>query len=164
MIKSMKIIGMAACMLLFFVVQSWATPTVAVSTHDVKGKYAIIKVIYTSDGTDAAAVDLIAGADAETKRLMERGFTAMVISVDPSSGGTAPNNDVDLIITDSTGVAIYTSTGNAIAAASDTVKLDLSSDLAAYPFITTTFYFTLEDLGDSGDITNFYIRGWVETK
>ena len=139
-----------------------AAPKVKTTVADVKGKYVYLKIVYTSDGTDAAAVDIVAAADSDALRYIQRGFTAMVLNADPDTGGTSPANDVDAIFTDITGIAIRTTTGNAIAAATDTLGIDMSDDLGQYPVITSSFTITLEDIGSSGDKITFYLIGWVE--
>ena len=139
-----------------------AAPTGKTTVADVKGKYVYLKIVYTSDGTDAAAVDIVAAADSEAKRYIQRGFTAMILNADPDTGGTSPGNDTDVILKDITGMAIKTTTGNAIAAATDTVGIQLHTDLGQYPVITSSFTMTLEDLDAAGDKITFYLIGWVE--
>ena len=52
--------------------------------------------------------------------------------------------------------------GVVIAAATDTVGIQMHTDLGQYPVITSSFTMTLEDIGSSGDKITFYLIGWVE--
>jgi len=114
-----------------------AAPTVAVSVNNEKGPYVIYKILYTSDGTDAAAVDLVALMDQYAFTFVKQGCTAMILTAHPGTATVAPDNSVDVIFTDSTGIAIKTTTGNAISSSADTLKIEMHTDLGQYPPITS---------------------------
>jgi hypothetical protein len=149
-------------LIMLFAVSASADPKVVVSVNDEKGPYVIYKVVYTSDGTDAAAVDLVAKMDQYALTFVKQGVTAMVLSAVQGAGAVAPDNAVDVIFTDSTGMAVKTTTGNAISNVANTLKIDMSDDLGQYPYITSPFYITVEDVGTAGDQYTFYLRGWIE--
>lgn len=149
---------------MLFTVSVSAVPTVTVTVNDEKGTYVIYKIVYVSDGTDAAAVDLVALMDQYALTFVKQGCTAMILSADPGTGGVAPDNAVDVIFTDSTGMAIKTTTGNAISNSADTLKIQMWDDMGQIPWITSVFYMTVEDVGTAGDTYTFYLRCWVERK
>jgi len=149
-------------LIMLFAVSVSAVPTVVVTVNDEKGPYVIYKVVYTSDGTDAAAVDLVSKMDQYALTFVKQGATVMITSAHPGAAAVAPDNAVDVIFTDSTGMAVKTTTGNAISNVADTIKVEMHTDLGQYPHITGAFYMTVEDVGTAGDQYTFYLRYWVE--
>jgi len=153
--------------ILIFCVLMWAgvamaTPTVKTTVLDVKGKQAWLKILYTSDGTDAAAVDIVAYADTAAKQIIEKGFICEILSTDPGTGGVAPNGATDVIFTDIAGFAVKTTTGNAISHTAKTTGIEMWTDYKQLPAISSKWYITVEDLGDSGDQMTYVLYGWVE--
>lgn len=149
---------------LIWAVNIFATPTVKTTVLDVKGKQVWLKILYTSDGTDAAAVDIVAGADTAAKQIIEKGFTCEILSTDPGTAGVAPNGATDVIFTDIGGFAVKTTTGDAISHTAKTTGITMWSDYGHMPAISSKWYITVEDLGDDGDQMTYVLFGWVENK
>ena len=143
---------------MLFTVSAYAAPTVSVTVADVKGQNVVFKVLYTSDGTDAAAVDICANMDYEASKWLKSGPSMVYYTVDPGLASVAPNGAFDIIISDITGVTIYSTANNAIEHNADSGPASFFDNLSGFPLMMTTkTYLTVEDLGDAGDQVTFYI-------
>jgi hypothetical protein len=155
--------------LLFLIVSaliSWSIPaqatdwTITPSVLDVKGHYVYLKILCTSNGSSLSATDIVPLMSLEDRKWVEKGMTAMVMNVDPGTGGVAPDATINVTFTDIAGIAVYAVT--TLSNVTDTVGKDLSEDLSQFPVITSKFYLTLNDIGDSGDQVTLLLLCWVE--
>ena len=114
-----------------------------------------------SDASALTATDVFSEThmprDIKTKL---QGLTYMLMKIDPYPDAVALETTLNIIISDSEGDALYTSTGNSASAIS---WHDLSTDIGAYPTALENLYVTFNDLGDAGNTFDLYFICWRES-
>lgn len=131
------------------------------------------EILCTSDGSAMSATDLlgisVAGVpnvDGMTyeirKKIMQ--CMLMVMTVDPGTGGVAPDTTIDITLGELSGKPQYSH-------ATFPATFDVASsygklyeDFGQYIPVGATLYATISDIGTAGDQVTLRFDGWVEDK
>ena len=157
----MKRILLAFALVVLMAAQGWAAWTLTPSSVSKSGHYYLWKVVCTSDGSSLTATDLVSLMPASLKNIAQ-GASLMVMKVSPGTGTVAPDNTINVTLSDAQGTALFAGTGYSYTA--DTTGISLSSNFNQYPTIFDVFYLTINDIGASGDQVTLYFFCWLEDK
>jgi len=137
---------------------SW---TLVPSIVEASRNYIKWKIKCTSDASALAATNVFSETymPRDLKAKLE-GLTYMRMKIDPVPDAVSLETTLNVIISDSEGDALYTTTGNSASAIS---WHDLSTDISAYPVALQRLYLTFNDLGAAGNVFDLYFICWRES-
>jgi len=155
-----RVISIIAGFLILLASPALATWTITPSVVWTAGHYVKWKVVLTGDNSGLSATDILAQFSSNRDLNKVQGETLMAMKVVPGTGGVAPDNTLNITLSDDEGNTLWADTG--IAYLSDTDWQVTSSDIGIFIPVGTVLYLTMNDIGGDGDQVTLYFITWRE--
>ena len=155
----MKKIIMTLVLFMVFCTQAFGAWTLSVDYAKKvtpANNYIVVKVIGTSDGSALSATDIMA-LIGSTSSITDGSM--IFLYVDPGTGGVAPNNTINITLTNNFDQELWAQTGISYTAGS---WHKLWEDIGSFPPLLDQLKLAINDIGDSGDQVTLYFYIWRE--